>query len=483
MAKNISRGLHTYETLHLRNDDGDTVYIEAYGTAENVHISLKPYGNGHIDLDGVLTKNSILDAEEINVNEIRINTQNVPVLSYEQGVSGDYFTVNSLELLDGVDGGAGKAGMRVERGLEPPAYMLFDESDNLFKFGEMGNLRTVLTISEPPVSGNGVVFAQTISGATSLQVDDGFTYDSETNTLTLSGSFMKNGSTVLNRDESDARYLEHEGVEDVSGNKTFHDNVTINGTTTLNSEVAITDTVEISADVYKNNSPILNRDESDARYLEHVGLEDISGNKTFHGNVMFNDGFDVTGDVAFVSDDITFSCGEFSVSAANAAFFNNLTKDGVEILNQDEMDLRYVNAEGTETINGDKAFSGDVGISGVFDVSNVSSFMDASFEGEVTFSDDATFLGNCSVTGGELTKDGVDVLNENESDAKYVNLTDNQSISGDKTFMDSVVLSMSGGPSAPSGQGDPGQLKWDTEYLYLCYQPNAWGRVQLEKIW
>jgi hypothetical protein len=43
-----------------------------------------------------------------------------------------------------------------------------------------------------------------------------------------------------------------------------------------------------------------------------------------------------------------------------------------------------------------------------------------------------------------------------------------------------LVLSTSYTPTSSSSTGSVGELAWDSQFLYFCYQPNTWGRVAVD---
>ena len=42
-------------------------------------------------------------------------------------------------------------------------------------------------------------------------------------------------------------------------------------------------------------------------------------------------------------------------------------------------------------------------------------------------------------------------------------------------------LRSSATPASSSAAGNAGEFCWDTNYLYLCYAANSWGRIALDK--
>ncbi len=560
--KNISKGVHTQETIHLKaRKNDDNVNIEAYGEADYVHINILPKHNtnefdapdGHVHVDGVYVKQGRLTADEIDVGILRAYNQSVLVLSHEEGITGKYFTVNSMELGDGVSGD-GKAGLRVERGVSVPQYMVFNDITNRWMGGPIDQLKYFIlaeSLDGLPIGG---VFFKSNSNDSDLEVDSNFIYDNTTKTLNITGGLYKNNSPVLNRDEADARYLEHQGDENIYGEKRFHnivnfgDDVIVEGNLSVDNEFSVggdfnlnggiifennelsllsseiifeseafnisSTAINISGDAVLNGGVLLNVEQNDGRYVNVTGDEEINGVKTFHGDANFSNNVSVSGNVVVDGDTILQGLKVYKDSSfANVTISGSITKNGKAVLNVDELDLRYVNSTGSESISGEKTFHDGVVVNGEFVASNVSNFLDAMYiydemvidgdvgitgmvdiNGDVGISGMVDINGDVGISGmvdinGTLTVNGVAVVDEVSGDSRYVNSTGSENISGDKTFNDkliandSFIISTSGAPSGSNAPGQVGNIMWDSDYLYLCYEYSKWGRVNLEKTW
>jgi len=444
---NISKGIHTQEKLHLKaRKTEEEVTIEAIGEASNIDIVITPKENGRINANGVLIRDNVMTISEIKAGTITANNQIIPVVSLAEGISGHLLNLNSFELGDGVTGD-GIAGIKIERGLSPDVYFIFDENENRFKLGELDDLQYLL-IADGASFTPGRIFFSSTSTTNDFETNEKFLYDVDTSTLSLSGNFIKNGSPILNKEESDIRYLNITGAETISGDKTFENNIIINGTTEIKN---ITGNLATFSEITANNT-----------ILKNVI---INGTTTLLEGISVSGNVGISGNLGVDSTTINFNCEDFNIDVTQ-----NINKNSSPLLNQIECDERYVNTTGTEIISGNKIFS------------NVADFLDAIHV----------------VGGGEfdnldidlnIIKDGKPVLNQTENDERYVNTTGTEIISGNKTFIQDLTtegtfrIATSGGPAMSGSAGEPGELKWDTENLYICYQQNKWGKLPFEKVW
>lgn len=54
-----------------------------------------------------------------------------------------------------------------------------------------------------------------------------------------------------------------------------------------------------------------------------------------------------------------------------------------------------------------------------------------------------------------------------------------ETLNVNSTVVTSLTVTGSG---APGGTGTPGQIKWDTDFLYICVATNTWKKVALEAV-
>jgi hypothetical protein len=230
-----------------------------------------------------------------------------------------------------------------------------------------------------------------------------------TGTVNISGDAYKNGSPLLNLIELDERYLEHIVDEVIDGEKTFNGAVIFNDTITANADIdvnanvdvtgnvsmsgnadllgnldmvgdvdligdmTLTGNVDITGNATKNGYPLLNLQELDERYLEHVANEEIDGDKVFKGEVTFE-------------DDVTVNA---NVSISGASQF-----DGVATFETDVNVDGDVCISGALKVQGQTTFQNDVSIAQDLFVDGESHFVD-----EATFSADISAKANVHVDG------------------------------------------------------------------------------------
>jgi hypothetical protein len=235
MAKiNISKGLHTQDTLHLRaRKDEEEVRIETYGEAENIDLLIDPKGtDGRVIIDeDVIIKNGIMDLSELNVADLNVVNQNILTYSHMPGVTGQLFYIN-YNLSGTVNGvqGDGEAGIVIERGSYPNVRLVFDESDDRWKVGDNVGTETLALISESDEKyaelAKAETFLETISFTDGISVTGDIGLD-EQFYITEDGISFNNNSAIFTCEEFQI------------GNVTSTTSVTISGSITTTGQVTI----------------------------------------------------------------------------------------------------------------------------------------------------------------------------------------------------------------------------------------------------
>jgi len=145
--------------------DTDAVHL----TAVNGGITLTPNASGEVLIEGDLTvqgTTTTVDSDDLVVKD-------------------NVITLNDGETGAGVT--KGTAGITVDRGTELNYNIVFDESDDFFKSGEVGSEKILPNLQDAPTDGVGVVWNATtkqfessdIIGAEFIPVDE-FAFDSQT---------------------------------------------------------------------------------------------------------------------------------------------------------------------------------------------------------------------------------------------------------------------------------------------------------------
>jgi hypothetical protein len=209
-----------------------------------------------------------------------------------------------------------------------------------------------------------------------------------TGTVNISGDAYKNGYPLLNLQELDERYLEHIVDEVIDGEKTFKGDVIFDDVVTANEDVTVNADVSISGNAYKNGYPLLNLQELDERYLEHVANEEIDGDKVFKGEVTFDADVDVNANIS-VSGSSQFD--------GPAEFNNNITANAdLYVAGESEFVDRAAFDDDVD-VQGDVCISGGLKVQGESQFqSDVTANEDLLVMGESEFLEEATFAADIS---------------------------------------------------------------------------------------
>jgi hypothetical protein len=93
----------------------------------------------------------------------------------------------------------------------------------------------------------------------------------------------------------------------------------------------------------------------------------------------------------------------------------------------------------------------------------------------------ATFTGGISATSYAVGATSGVTTTFTTADSKTITVTGGILTNVAATPPGNLVLASSYTPSSSSSTGSVGEVTWDTDYLYFCYAPNTWGRVQIDK--
>jgi hypothetical protein len=80
-----------------------------------------------------------------------------------------------------------------------------------------------------------------------------------------------------------------------------------------------------------------------------------------------------------------------------------------------------------------------------------------------------------ALTYGEVDENFRDLLED--TDLQRVLENGNTSTVG--MTVSSITVSSSGAPGSAGASGTPGQIKWDSGYIYVCVATNTWKRAAL----
>lgn len=245
------------------------------------------------------------------VNSSNLTITGIVNITGDLYVSGTTTTVNTqdlnvadrLILINSGETGAGVtnnlAGIEVERGTETNYQFLFDETDDVFKVGQVGDLQAVATREDNPTV-NGLTFWNNTDSR--FDTDTELTYNNSTNVLTIGSSTFGN-SVSINSDLT------------VGGNIIF-DGDTITGITT-----SITDPGSV------------NELATTSAIVTYVGNEISTANASLISGLTFSGD---TGGADFVSDtftiiggtDISTTIGSDSITLAfTGAYYNTFNAD------------------------------------------------------------------------------------------------------------------------------------------------------------
>ena len=129
--------------------------ISAVNADGNFSKDLVPTSNNAVDLGSEAARLSAVYATDINAGAATFSSD--VTIQGNLTVNGDTVTVNAetvlakdnmIELNNGETGAgvtAGQSGITVDRGTQAPYYIVFDESDDLFKVGMEGDLEILAT--------------------------------------------------------------------------------------------------------------------------------------------------------------------------------------------------------------------------------------------------------------------------------------------------------------------------------------------------
>lgn len=153
------------ETIEIKADPGQGLMVKTTGVGatkviseNNVEISTSGAGsNLDIKTTGLASRINMVSAEQINVSSSSINLNGEVIVNGGLTVQGTTTTVdtqnlsikdNIIELNKGQIGSgvsAGLAGIKVDRGDAEDILLVFDETDDKFKFGSASTLQSIAT--------------------------------------------------------------------------------------------------------------------------------------------------------------------------------------------------------------------------------------------------------------------------------------------------------------------------------------------------
>lgn len=139
---------------------------QANAGVTNGHISDQPqtiYG-GKTFNDDITASNNLTVIGDLFVSGSRFEVQ-----GEEVSTSDNIIEINKGEVGNGVT--VGSAGIEVDRGTAVNYQFIFDESDDWFKVGEIGDLQRVATIETSPTNGEYTVYNSTTSQLETKQID------------------------------------------------------------------------------------------------------------------------------------------------------------------------------------------------------------------------------------------------------------------------------------------------------------------------
>jgi hypothetical protein len=76
-----------------------------------------------------------------------------------------------------------------------------------------------------------------------------------------------------------------------------------------------------------------------------------------------------------------------------------------------------------------------------------------------------------ALTYGEVDENFRDLLEDTTIDRVLGN--------GNSTTKDLTVGSLTIGAGTPGGSGNPGQIAWDSGFIYICVAPGTWKKAAL----
>lgn len=117
--------------------------------------------NQGVTVEGTLFK----DGDVTITGNFYVNGEFLKVTPTEVSTKDNIIVLNDGEPGSGVGNGTGIAGIEVDRGTETNYQIIFDENDDLFKVGEIGNLQTIATRETSPTDNGVMVWNDTIGSA------------------------------------------------------------------------------------------------------------------------------------------------------------------------------------------------------------------------------------------------------------------------------------------------------------------------------
>jgi len=108
-----------------------------------------------VNINGVLTVDSINIENGLTIEGAAVNVNATNLL-----IEDNIVTINNGEAGTGV--AEGQAGIKVDRGDSPDYMIIFDETDDKFKVGELGNLKTVATLDDITTGDKSFIWNQSV---------------------------------------------------------------------------------------------------------------------------------------------------------------------------------------------------------------------------------------------------------------------------------------------------------------------------------
>ncbi|RKZ96630.1 MAG: hypothetical protein DRQ40_00530 [Gammaproteobacteria bacterium] len=354
-----------------------------------------------------------------------------------------------------------------------------------------------------------------VSGATLSVEDDGVEQSDSAATLNFStGLTAASGAgdlVTLTVDESELTTFVHltgSVDEAITGNKTFDDDVIVAGDFTVSGTTTYLNTEEL---LVEDNIITLNHTFSGVPSLD-AGIEVERGNED-RAQLLWDESLDrwiagVSG--TFVADDdvlvLRSEIADFSTDA------DLIAASGVL---QTDIDSRVLRAG--DTMSGDLNLATGIDIqpvvSGTSDIGAVSTplaelhvdqgfnynapslddhiankaYVDAQVSSaaiEVQESD-VTVTGSASILN---FGDGFSVANDgggkvsitlDAAEGQFMDLINDQTASGIKTFADGIILGSLSEPTTATGTGTVGDIRWADDYIYVAVATDTWKRVAI----
>jgi len=262
------------------SDDTQTALDLKANDSEVVH------NTGDENVGGVKT----FSDDVIISGDLTVNGTTTTVNTDELLVEDNIITVNNGESGAGVT--AGSAGLQVDRGTATDYQILFDESDDSFKIGEIGSLQKVATREDTPTDSRLAYWDNTSS---SFKTDRDVSVDSSGN-LTTTGGITTGGEIEF----SDSLNNTGTGIVSPNGITLMNSDATVGNYTTIQNRDANGDqNCQIQ---FINKSHASNQGEiafttrggtgefAEKMRLDSTGNLDVTGGGTFGGTSTFNPG-------------------------------------------------------------------------------------------------------------------------------------------------------------------------------------------------